>query len=93
MGVPTAGLADPDVLGAQVLQTRMFGELQDGRQPRARHEFGIIEERGDAMADAYPTDLLCAQLLTFASHMLSAQQGIRATRPAARLKRTGGSLG
>lgn len=44
------------------------------------------------MSDSHRTDaLLCAEFVTPASHILPAQQGIRASRPAAHLKRTGES--
>ena len=44
----------------QVVQPGPFGELEHRREANARHEVGIIEDRGDAMADSHPTDaLLC----------------------------------
>ena len=80
------------MLGDQFLQTSPLGEPQERRKTRARHEIGIIEHRGDAMADSHPADaLLCVEFVTVASHILFAQQGIRASRPAVHLKQTGGS--
>jgi len=57
-GVPATALVDPDMLGDQLLQTGAFGELQDRRETRARHEVGIIKNRGGAMADSHPADAL-----------------------------------
>jgi len=59
VGVATAGPGDPNVLTDQALQAGPFSELQDRRETGARHEVGIIERGGDAMADSHPTDGGC----------------------------------
>ncbi len=62
------------MLGDQFLQTSPLGEPQERRKTRARHEIGIIEHRGDAMADSHPADaLLCVEFVTVASHILFAE--------------------
>ena len=53
-----AGLADPDMRTDQVLQAGPFSELQDRRQAGARHEVGVIEDRGEAVRDSHPADAL-----------------------------------
>jgi len=58
--VLATGTIDADVLLDHVVQPGPFGELKHRRQTRARHEVGIIKDRGDTMADSHPTDaLLC----------------------------------
>jgi hypothetical protein len=91
---PSAALAaprlvDPDVLGNRLLQPGPLGELQDRCETGARHQVGIFEDGVEAVTDSHPTDaLLCFGFVTFAGHILLAQQGIRASRPADHLTET-----
>lgn len=82
--VNPAGLVDPPVLGDEPPETGSIRQPQNRRETRARHQVRIVEDGPEAMADSHPTDaLLCADSVTVASHILLAQQGIRASRPAA----------
>ena len=83
MGVGPTRRADPHVLGDQPLQPGPLSQPQHRRQPGARHQVRIVEDGREAVADSHPADaLLCVELVTVASHILLAQQGIRPSRPA-----------
>jgi len=58
VGVAAAGPVDLDVLTDQALQAGPFGELQDRRETRARHEVGIIEDRRTDVTDSHLPDAL-----------------------------------
>jgi len=46
------------VLTDQALQAGPFSELQDRREAGARHEVGIIEDRGTDVTDSHLSDAL-----------------------------------
>ncbi len=73
-GVAAAWPVDPDVLGDQLVEPGPLGELQDRRETGARHDVGVIEDRGEAVGDSHPADALpCRDFVTFASHILPEQ--------------------
>ncbi len=50
MSVATGRLADPDVLGDELLQARPLCHLQHRRKTGARHEVRVIERGGGTLA-------------------------------------------
>jgi len=70
----------------QTGQPRPARQRRHRHQPDARHEVRIVEPGGDlptSVRESHPADtLLSGTDVTFASHILPAQRGIRASRPA-----------
>jgi len=83
---------DPHTLLDELLQTGPFGERQDRRETRARHQVRIVEDGCEAVAHSHLPDApLCVEIVTVASHILLAQQGISALRLTEYLQLHGGS--
>jgi hypothetical protein len=85
-GIFTTALADPSpdsVKGVvdQVMQPAPLGQADHWCETPARHEVGVVEDRGDGVRDSHlPNALLIAANRSCASPIVVAQQGIRSLR-------------